>query len=381
MDGFDATRRAWVEIDLDALRHNVQQIRQRLRSHCRVMAVVKADAYGHGALSAGRAALEAGAACLGVATLEEGAQLRESGLGCPIVVLGPIHTGAEVAAVEHWRLEPTLCTPRQVLVCAEHLSAPHPVHLKIDTGMTRLGAPWQDAVEFVRLAYRLPRLQVASVYSHLATADEPDSAALGEQHRRFERVLGELEAAGVRPECVHLANSAAALGDPGLHYDLVRVGVALYGLYPAPEFYGAAELRPVMQVRARVTQVREVPADTGVSYGHFWRTPTPSRLATVAIGYADGVPRRLSGQLQVLVHGRRAPQVGAITMDQIVIDCTHLSAVEEGDVVTLLGRDGNEAIGAADWADPLGTIAYEILCGFKHRLPRVVRSTAPVFNV
>jgi alanine racemase len=381
VNGLDATRRAWVEIDLDALRHNVQQIKQRLRPDCRLMAVVKADAYGHGAPSASRAALEAGAACLGVATLEEGAQLREAGLNCPIVVLGSIHTGTEVAAAEHWRLEPTLCTPRQVLVCAEHLGAPHPVHLKIDTGMTRLGAPWQEAVEFVRLAYRLPRLQVASVYSHLATADEPDSAALIEQHRRFERVLAELEAAELRPNCVHLANTAAALGDPRLHYDLVRVGVALYGLYPAPEFSTAAYLRPVMQVRARVTQVREVPAGTGVSYGQLWRAPVASRLATVAIGYADGVPRRLSGQLPVLVHGRRAPQVGAITMDQMVIDCTHLPAVAEGDVVTLLGRDGSDAVGAADWATRLGTIPYEILCGFKHRLPRVVRSAAPTFNV
>ncbi|AGY56842.1 alanine racemase [Gloeobacter kilaueensis] len=377
MNGLDATRRAWVEIDLDALRQNVQHIRSRLAGRCRLLAVIKADAYGHGAVAAGEAALAAGADCLGVATLEEGIQLREAGLGCAIVVLSPIHTPAEVKAVAHWRLEPTLCTPRQVLVCGEHLARPHPIHLKIDTGMGRLGAPWSEAVAFVRLARSQPQLQIASLYSHLATADEPDSAALAEQHRRFEQVLAALKQEALRPACVHLANSAAALGDPSLHYDLVRVGMALYGLYPAPIFCQTVPLQPVMQVRARITQVKDVPAGTGVSYGHTYRTTKDARLATVAIGYADGVPRRLSNRMEALLHGTRVPQVGTITMDQLLIDCSQLPQAREGDIVTLIGSDAAETIGADDWATRLETIAYEIVCGFKHRLPRIVRAASP----
>jgi alanine racemase len=374
----DPTRRAWVEVDLDAVRHNVGQLRHRLGPERRLMAVVKADAYGHGAIPVSRAALQAGATCLGVATLEEGVQLREAGIEAPIVVLGASVLPADLASLVRYAIEPTLCTPRQVLTCAEHLDRPHPVHLKIDTGMGRLGAPWQEAVAFVRLAYSQPNLTVASLYSHLATADEPGSRALVQQHQRFERLLTSLRALGIAPACVHLANSAATLGDRRLHYDMVRTGLALYGLVPGERFRGVLDLKPAMQVRARITQVRTVAAGTGVSYGHLWRTSRPSRLATVAIGYADGVPRTLSGRIGVLVGGVRVPQVGAITMDQLILDVTALDGVEEGQIVTLLGRDGERSIDIEEWAARLGTISYEIFCGFKHRLPRVVRQSSTV---
>lgn len=374
----DQTRRAWVEVDLTAVRSNVERLRQRIGSQCGLMAVVKADAYGHGAIAVSRAALAAGAVCLGVATIEEGVELREAGITAGIIILGAITSPAEVEALEHWNLEPTLCTPRQVLTCAERLQRPHRVHLKIDTGMSRLGADWQESLAFVRLAYSQSTLKVASVYSHLATADEPDSPVLAEQHQRFEQVLQSLAQANLLPERVHLANSAGALGDPALHYDLVRAGLVIYGLYPANCFHGRLDLEPVMQVRARITQVKNVPAGTGVSYGHRFYTIRPSRLATVAIGYADGVPRSLSGRIGALVDGVRVPQVGAITMDQLVLDVTDLLNVQEGQIVTLLGREGDQSIDVQEWADHLGTISYEILCGFKHRLPRVVRQSSNV---
>lgn len=370
-------RRAWVEVDLDALKYNIEQIRRHIGPKS-LMAVVKADAYGHGAVLVGQTAIECGARYLGVATLEEGVQLREAGLNCPIVVLGAINTPDEVQTVLDWNLQPTLCTPKQVLTCAESLTHSHPVHLKIDTGMGRLGAPWLEAVDFVRLARAMPRLQVESVYSHLATADEPASEVLNQQYLRFVAVLDALKVAGIAPPLTHLANSAAALRNPELHYDMVRVGGAMYGLYPAPCFKDLLDLRPVMQVRARITQLKTVPAHSGVSYGHLYRTDSPTRLATVAIGYADGVPRNLSGRLEAIVRGKRVPQVGAITMDQLILDVSSMPEVCETEIVTFLGQDGEEMIGAEVWAQALGTIHYEVVCGFKHRLPRVVHQSSPV---
>lgn len=374
----DPTRRAWVEVDLAAIQGNVAQIRQHIGSKCRLMAVVKADAYGHGALAVSRATLEAGANCLGVATLEEGIQLRQESVQGTIILLGAINTPEEALEVQRWQLEPTLCTPKQVLTFAEAITQPLPVHLKIDTGMGRLGTHWQEALSFVRLAYSQPTLQVASVYSHLATADEPDSFVLQEQHQRFQFVLKSLQLEGLAPPSVHLANSAATLVDSALHYDMVRVGLLIYGLSPGPHLENILHLQPSMQVRARIVQVKTLPAGSGVSYGHHFHTQQPTRVATVAIGYADGIPRTLSGKLFGLVRGQRAAQIGNVTMDQLMFDVSGLGDIQEGEIVTLLGCDGEHCISAQDWAAQLGTISYEILCGFKHRLPRVVRQFSTV---
>ncbi len=374
----DPTRRAWVEVDLAAIQANVAQIRQYISPQCRLMAVVKADAYGHGALAVSRATLEAGANCLGVATLEEGIQLRQESVQGTIILLGAINTPEEALEVQRWQLEPTLCTPKQVLTFAEAITQPLPVHLKIDTGMGRLGTHWQDALSFVRLAHSQPTLQVNSVYSHLATADEPNSCVLQEQHQRFQFVLKSLQLEGLAPPYVHLANSAATLADSALHYDMVRVGLLIYGLSPAEHLGSILNLQPAMQVRARIVQVKTLPAGSGVSYGHHFHTQQPTRVATVAIGYADGIPRTLSGKLFGLVRGQRAPQIGNVTMDQLMFDVSGLGDIQEGEIVTLLGCDGEHCISAQDWATQLGTISYEILCGFKHRLPRVVRQFSTV---
>ncbi|ASC70019.1 Alanine racemase [Halomicronema hongdechloris C2206] len=366
--------RAWVEINLTALAHNVRQLRQWLMPTTELMAVVKADAYGHGAVTIARHALKAGAHWCGVATVPEGIELRQAGIQAPILLMGAVHSLEEVRAIAQWQLQPTLVAPKQALVFSEtlgRLDHPLPVHLKLDTGMSRLGHPWQQAVEFVQFVQQLPGLAIASVYSHLATADDPDTTVLQQQHHRFQTAIEALTQHQLRPPQLHLANSAATLGDTALHYDMVRVGLALYGLYPAPHLRSTISLHPVMQVKARITHIKEIAAGTGVSYGHQFVAPQPMRIAVVGIGYADGVPRALSNHMAVLVQGQQVRQVGAITMDQLMLDVTHLPGLQEGDIVTLLGHQGRHCITADDWANLSGTISWEILCGFKHRLPRV----------
>jgi alanine racemase len=237
--------------------------------------------------------------------------------------------------------------------------------------MSRLGTNWQQAAEFVQLVQRLPHLAIKSIYSHLATADSPDTTMMQEQHRRFEEAIAQIKVMGIKIPCLHLANSAATLTDSALHYDIVRVGLAVYGLYPATHLQNLIKLKPVLQVKARVTQVKKIAPGTGVSYSHQFIAHKELRLAVVGIGYADGVPRSLSNNLQVLIRGQRVPQIGTITMDQLMLDVSAFPDLQEGEVVTLLGEQGNEQISADDWAEKLNTISWEILCGFKHRLPRV----------
>ena len=370
------SQRAWVEIDLGALSDNVKQLVKFLSPRTQLMAVVKADAYGHGAVAVAKTALEAGAGWLGVATVPEGIQLREDGIKAPILILGATNTPEQIQAIAHWQLQPTLCSPKQALEFSNTLETINynsslSVHIKLDTGMSRLGTNWQQAAEFVQLVQGLPHLDIASIYSHLATADSPDATVMMEQHSRFEEAIAHIKAKGITIPSLHLANSAATLADSRLHYDMVRVGLAIYGLYPANHLQNHIKLQPVLQLKARVTQVKTIAAGTGVSYGHHFIAPQEMRLAVVGIGYADGVPRHLSNQMQVLIRGQRVPQIGAITMDQIMLDVSSIPDLQEGEIVTLLGKQGKEQISADDWANCLNTISWEILCGFKHRLPRV----------
>ncbi len=380
--------RAWVEINLAALAHNVQQLKSLLSPQTDLMAVVKADAYGHGAITVAQTALAHGASWLGVATIPEGIELRMARINAPILILGPTYTQEQVQALVHWQLQPTLYCPKQALLFSEtlaNLERSLQVHIKLDTGMSRLGINWQQAGEFVKLVSQLPNLQILSIYSHLATADSQDQTVMFQQQQRFETSIQDIwssvpELVGGRNDRyssnrvfprLHLANSAAMLTDPSLHYDLVRAGLAIYGLYPATHLQTIVKLKPVMQVKARVTQVKPIAAHTGVSYGHKFIADREMLIAVVGIGYADGVPRNLSGQMEVLVRGEKVPQIGAITMDQMMLDVSKIPDLELGEVVTLLGTQAGKIISADDWAATLGTISWEILCGFKHRLPRV----------
>ncbi|MDE5082799.1 MAG: alanine racemase [Trichodesmium sp. St18_bin1] len=370
-------QRAWIEVNDQALIYNVQQLKGLLSAKTQLMGVVKADAYGHGACKISKTILEAGVDWLAVATLPEGIELRLAGIKAPILILGAIDRPEQIQALAHWQLEPTICTPQQALVFSETLSCQielMPVHLKLDTGMSRLGTPWQQAVEFVKFVQGLPNLKITSIYSHLATADDLDQTVMKQQHQRFQEAIGFCGISGkdfagnIR---LHLANSAATLTDSALHYDMVRVGLAIYGLYPAPHLQDKINLKPVMQVKARVTQVKTIEAGTGVSYGYQFIAPKQMGLAVVGIGYADGVPRNLSNNMKVIVRDQIIPQVGAITMDQLMLDVSAIPDLETGEVVTLLGQVGKYQISPEDWANTLGTISWEILCGFKNRLPRV----------
>jgi alanine racemase len=375
----DALERAWVEIDPLALAANTRAICEYLGPQTQLLAVIKADAYGHGAVAVAGVVLAHGATWLGVATLAEAMQLRRAGIEAPILLLGGIHTIQQVQALLYWRVEPTLATWDQLRLLAQVAQQEGrvlPVHVDVDTGMSRLGVPWQEAVSLVAAVHRTPSLRLASIYSHLATADDPDSRFVWVQQQRLNAVLQGVQRLGIPCPHVHLANSAGMLLDRQLHYDMVRVGLALYGYAPAPHLEGILPLQPVLQVRARIVQVKEIGPGTGVSYGHRFVATQRMRLATVGIGYADGVPRGLSNRMTALVAGQRVRQVGMITMDQLMLDVTPVPEVQVGQVVTLIGREGAHQITAQDWAKELNTITWEILCGFKHRLPRVLSESA-----
>jgi alanine racemase len=378
-------RWAWAEIDLEALDHNIRLIRD-LVAPAQVWAVVKADAYGHGAAAVAARALRSGAAGLCVALVQEGISLRRAGIEAPILVLSE-QPHAQVPEMLAARLVPTVYSASYVDVIAAALAAaasaqPCEVHVKVDTGMQRVGAQLDQLPGLLaHVAALAPAVRLSGVFTHLACADEPASDANQRQLDAFGEVLEALDPVDGRLPLVHAANSAAALAIPESRFDLVRAGIAIYGISPGhgvDELAGA--LRPVMSLRARVSHVKRVAAGTHVSYGWRHRFDQDTIIATVPIGYADGVPRRL-GTLpdrpgaDVLVGGRRCPIVGVVTMDQLMIDVRSLDQpVAIGDEVVLIGRQGDERIRAEDWAERLGTIGYEVVCGIGARVPRVVRS-------
>jgi len=364
-------QRAWVEVDLNALAYNVRQLRSILSPETALMAVVKADGYGHGAVLVAQTAIQNGATWLAVATLAEGIELRKAGMDCPVLILEAINSTVEINAITQWQLHTTICDPQQALIFSDTLNTSLPVHLNLDTGMSRLGTNWQNALEFVSLVNKLPNLEIAGIYSHFATADDRDPTIMNLQNQRFQAAIAEIKAQGINPNLLHIANSAATLQDPSLHYDLVRVGLAIYGLYPASHLQEKLDLKPVLQVKARVTQVKKIAQGTGISYGHKYICDRDMTIAVVGIGYADGVARNLSNRLQAIIRGKLVPQIGAITMDQMILDVSHLDNLQPGEIVTLLGQEGEHTITVDDWANSLDTISWEILCGFKHRLPRV----------
>jgi alanine racemase len=372
--------RAWAEIDLGAIAHNLDVLRTTV-APAGVLAVVKANGYGHGAVPVAGAALDAGAVALGVALVAEGVELREAGIDAPVLVLSEPRP-ADLAECAAYHLEPTLYSAGGVRAAAAAASGHgHTirVHLKVDTGMHRVGAAPADAVTIADAIAAEPSLELASVFTHCAIADEPDDPFTAEQLARFHDVLRALADHGHRPPLRHAANSAAALLHPTARFDLVRCGISVYGIAPAPGLTGRApaigSLRPAMAVKASVSYVKEVAAGERISYGLRHRFDCDSVVATLPIGYADGVTRRLhevGGE--VLIGGRRCPIVGVITMDQLTVDCGPAGTAPVplvGDEAVLIGEQGSERITADDWAAKLGTIAYEVVCGIGPRVPRV----------
>jgi alanine racemase len=340
------------------------------------MAVVKAHGYGHGAVPVARAALDAGAHWLGVALVEEGAELRAAGIDAPVLVLSEPPPAAAPAVVA-LGLTPVAYTRPGIDALAKAVADsgadPLPVHLKVDTGMHRVGCAVADARGLAGSIATRDELRLEGVLTHLAVADEPDNPYTPQQLDRFDTVLDDLRRAGLAFDLVHAANSAALLAfSDRARFDLVRCGIAVYGVPPAPGLAGRVALRPAMAVKARVSHVKRLPAGARLSYGLRYTMSREGTVATVPVGYADGVPRALSATGgEVLVRGRRHPMAGTVTMDQLMVDVGD-AAVEVGDEIVLLGRDGDAdaEITADEWADRLGTIGYEIVCGIGRRVPR-----------
>lgn len=370
--------RVEVVIDLAAIRHNVSILAKRAaESGAVTMAVVKADGYGHGAVDAAVAALQGGAGALGVCSVDEALELRRSGIDAPVLAwlhapgedLGAgIAAGVELGIYSEQQLDVAACAAARTGRSAR-------VHLKVDTGLTRGGAYRSQWPGLVRAAAATRGVEVVAVWSHLAHADDPGHPIISQQVRYFEEAYQVARAAGLRP-LRHLANSAATLTRADLHYDMVRPGIAVYGLSPVP---GADyQLIPAMTLRSQVALVKRVPAGEGVSYGHVWHTDRETTLALVPAGYADGVPRVLTGRLDVWLAGRRRPVVGRVCMDQVMVDCGD-DPVAVGDEVVFFGTGESGAPTAAEWADKLGTIHYEVVAGMaRPRLTRTVHGRQPV---
>jgi alanine racemase len=365
------SRWAWAEVDLDAIAHNVGVMRDRV-APSEVWAVVKADGYGHGSVDVARAALGAGAAGLCVALTDEGAVLRAAGIDAPVLVLSE-QPHDDVAAIVAHDLTPTVYSTAFVDALEAHAAGCGRVvgvHLKIDTGMQRVGVPASDVGVVLARVAASEHLSLAGAFTHLACADEPDAPSTQRQLEAFDDVLSSLP----HVPLVHAANSAAALAHPAARRSLVRVGIAMYGVSPGSGVdHLVRDLRPAMSLRARVSFVKRVAAGSSISYGHRHTFVVDTNVATVPIGYADGVPRRLGDTGgEVLVGGRRRPIVGAVTMDQLMVDVGD-DSVTVGDEVVLIGRQGAETVTAEEWAARLGTIGYEIVCGVGKRIQRIPR--------
>ena len=368
---------AWVSIDLDAIRDNVAELVRRA-APAQVLAVVKADAYGHGLVDSARAALAGGASWLGVAQLAEALRLREAGVTAPLLtwlfapgadIGGAIDADIEVTVGSMWSLDAVLAAVRE-------RGAPARIQVKVDTGLGRGGilTDWPQMVARLAAAQAEGAVEVTGVWSHFAWADAPQHPTVRAQQVRFEEACDELARAGVRPPLRHLANSAATLTNPSAHFDLVRPGLAVYGLSPVPDLGDSAHfgLREAMRVTARLSVVKRAAAGQGVSYGHEYVTDRDTVLGLVPMGYADGIPRAAGGAGPMLVGDRRLTIAGRVCMDQVVLDLGPDFAGAAGDEVVVLGRAADGEPSAQDWAQAAGTINYEIVTRMSPRLPRVL---------
>ena len=369
VEGRTQGRPTIAEVSLHALRDNCRQAVALVPAGVAVLAVVKADGYGHGAAPAARAFLDGGATGLGVSMVAEGSELRRAGIDAPVVVLGGAFPGEEAAAVAHdlavavWSIE----GGRALADAARAAGRPAAVHLKVNTGMTRLGCEVEDVRALGEALVGELHLRIDGVFSHFASADAVETVSARKQIARFAAAVEELAAAGIRPPHVHLANSAAVLAEPAACFTMVRPGLMLYGYPPAPHLASRARLRPAMRLRTRIAQVRSVPAGTAVGYGGTWTAARGSRLATLPLGYADGYLRAASNRGHMLVGGRRVPVAGRVCMDHVMLDVTDVPEPRAGDPVTVFGPSlGADAV--AEWSD---TIAYEVLTSVGKRVPRV----------
>lgn len=365
-------RWAWTEIDASAILANVEALRSLLAPSCRLMAVVKADGYGHGAAESARAALAGGASELGVATVDEALSLRNANVTAPLLILAeaPPESAGEIVDAGVTATVASRSLAVALSEAATRAGRQVGFHLKVDTGMHRIGVAHDRAGEFLTSLRGLPGLALHGVFTHFATAEVPGDWDFEKQMDRLQESLSDIREAGFEPGVVHASNSAATILHREAHFDMVRCGISIYGLHPGEATRDRVDLRSAMSVKARVAAVRTVPMGEGVSYGLIWRAAGPVSVATIPLGYADGVHRVLSGNMRVLIGGRQCEQVGRICMDQLMVEVPRGLSVSPGDEVVIVGEQGSEVLAMDEMAASAGTINYEMACGFALRLER-----------
>ena len=366
----------YASVNLTALAHNLSCIRRYLSPGCEVMAIVKANAYGHGAVDITQALARQGIGRFAVASLDEGVTLRQAGISAPIVVLGALFEEQIADLIAH-RLTPVVGDAQLLPALAKAARShptPYPIHLKVETGMGRLGFSPEELLSLLDDPILQSPLLVEGMMTHLADADGADSAFTERQLAAFRAMLEQIRQRGLPLPLVHTANSAAIVRFPEAHFSLVRPGIMLYGYHTLPASFPAPDLQPVLSLRTTIAQLRTIPRGGTVSYNRTFVATRPTRIAVLPIGYADGYSRRLSNRGSVLIQGRRAPIVGLVCMDMIMVDVTDFAQLQVGEIATLIGQQGGESIGADEIADWIGTIPYEVLCGIGSRVPRLYES-------
>ncbi len=374
----DPKQRAWIEVNGKALETNVRQLRSKLSKNCQFMAVVKADGYGHDAKLVSEYAIKGGASQLGVATLKEGIKLRSSGVKKPILILGNLYTKRDLIISFKNDLMPTISSIRECLICnniGKNFGLKFSLHLKVDTGMSRLGFESDKFVQQFEKIKSFENIAIEGIYSHLSSADEDNAlnpqSITQLQRLKFNELLKQINLNRNNEIKIHLANSAGMLLNKDFHFHMVRVGISMYGYSPLVKTEKNLSLKPALFLKVKVAFIRIIDKGVRVSYGGKFVSSRKTKLAVLSIGYADGVPRNLSGKIKVMFNNKLYPQVGSITMDQMMVDITGSNEIKVGSTMVLLGSDGDKTISPVDWAKESNTIPWEILCSFKNRLPRV----------
>lgn len=374
--GKESKRPVWVEVNLKHIAHNLQQVKKQVPDDTQIMAVVKADAYGHGAIPVARVALNSGVQRLAVAVVDEARELREAGIAAPIQILGST-LPEELDDVVNYGIIQTVTrmeTAERLSSIAQRTGKKVRVHLKVDTGMGRIGFFPDQLVRFFKEIASLPRVEIEGIMTHFAAADEEDKGYTEMQITRFREGIDLLKKEGLEVPIIHCANSATIIDLPQWAFNLVRPGIMMYGLWPSGEVRRVLNLKPALSWKAKVMYLKWLPEGEGVSYGRTYITKRRTRVATLPLGYADGYTRLLSNRSRVLVKGIPAPVIGRVCMDQMMVDVTDIPEVEIGDEVVLLGRQGEEEISADELAQIIGTINYEVVCMISKRVPRLYLS-------
>ncbi len=377
-------RPIWLEINLDAIAHNVKKIRQIVGNNTQIIAVVKANAYGHGAIEVSETLLENGVTMLGVGVIEEGIVLREAGIKAPILICG-LTTNEQLESLVMYNLTATVCDLKAAKILSRIASKKKKkarIHIKIDTGMGRLGIPSKDTLNFVKEIGKMENIEIEGIFTHFAATNEEDGNYTRKQFEKYKKALLELERGRINIPLKHVANSTAILNSSRFHLNAVRPGMIVYGLFPSPKTKQIVQLRPAAEFKTKIIFLKEVSAGKSIGYGGTYTTTKPTRIATLPVGYADGYSWLLSNKGKVLVRGERAPIIGRICMDLCMIDVSHIGGVQIGDEVVLWGKQGSKMISAEEVAQKIGSIVYEVICMVdKERVPKVFIRNGKPFKV